>query len=125
MVRSRVGRGEKPDKDEKPDYQVYYFTCRLQEEREVAVYCDLHGHSRKQNVFIYGCENKTNPDWRLRERVFPVMLSRNACDKVGLRKKRLNKFPNYFEKSLYLLEKNKLFRKIILLKIKFHIILRY
>lgn len=31
---------------------------RLVAEREVVVFCDLHGHSRKQNVFIYGCENK-------------------------------------------------------------------
>lgn len=31
---------------------------RLVAEREVVVFCDLHGHSRKLNVFIYGCENK-------------------------------------------------------------------
>ncbi len=56
--------------------------CRLAEEREIVVYCDLHGHSRKQNVFIYGCENKGIPMRRLRERIFPVMLGRNAPDKV-------------------------------------------
>ena len=30
---------------------------RLQEDREVVLFCDLHGHSRKHNVFCYGCEN--------------------------------------------------------------------
>ena len=29
---------------------------QLMKEREVVVYCDFHGHSRKQNVFIYGCD---------------------------------------------------------------------
>ncbi|XP_038052141.1 uncharacterized protein LOC119724900 isoform X2 [Patiria miniata] len=56
---------------------------KLMEEREVAIYCDLHGHSRKQNVFIYGCENKDNPKRRLRERIFPVIMGRNAADKFS------------------------------------------
>ncbi|XP_064634317.1 cytosolic carboxypeptidase 2-like isoform X2 [Lineus longissimus] len=56
---------------------------RLAEEREIIVYCDLHGHSRKHNVFIYGCENRNNPSRRLRERIFPVMLGRNASDKFS------------------------------------------
>ena len=56
--------------------------CRLLEERDIALYCDLHGHSRKQNVFIYGCENRYDPLKRLRERVFPVMISKNAPSKV-------------------------------------------
>ena len=60
------------------------------EEREVVVYCDLHGHSRKNNVFIYGCENRGNPQRRLRERIFPAMLSKNAPDKVLF----LNKYVN-------------------------------
>ena len=58
------------------------FNCRTLQEREIIVYCDLHGHSRKQNVFIYGCENRHHPDKRLRERIFPAMLNRNAPDKV-------------------------------------------
>lgn len=28
----------------------------LQEEREVVLFCDLHGHSRKKGIFMYGCE---------------------------------------------------------------------
>ena len=58
--------------------------CRLTEEREVVVYVDLHGHSRKQNVFIYGCENRGMPSRRLRERIFPVMLGKNAPTKVHI-----------------------------------------
>ena len=30
---------------------------RLMEECGIAMYCDLHGHSRKRNIFIYGCES--------------------------------------------------------------------
>lgn len=37
---------------------VMLMFVRLVAEREVVVFCDLHGHSRKLNVFIYGCENK-------------------------------------------------------------------
>ena len=33
------------------------------------------------DVFIYGCDNRHNSSRRLRERVFPVMLGRNASDK--------------------------------------------
>ncbi|PAA53921.1 hypothetical protein BOX15_Mlig004458g2 [Macrostomum lignano] len=49
----------------------------------VALYCDLHGHSRRQNVFMYGCApDKSLPvSERLSERVFPAMMSRNAPDK--------------------------------------------
>ncbi|XP_030845619.1 uncharacterized protein LOC582973 isoform X1 [Strongylocentrotus purpuratus] len=56
---------------------------KLMEEREVVVYCDLHGHSRKQNVFIYGCDNKKNPQLRLRERIFPIILYNNAGEKFN------------------------------------------
>ncbi|XP_046573765.1 cytosolic carboxypeptidase 2-like isoform X1 [Haliotis rubra] len=56
---------------------------KLLQEREIIVYCDLHGHSRKQNVFIYGCENRHNASRRLKERIFPCMLSKNAPDKFS------------------------------------------
>jgi hypothetical protein len=45
----------------------------LHEEREVLLYCDLHGHSRKQNVFMYGCNNPKLPT---QCRVFPLILSK-------------------------------------------------
>jgi hypothetical protein len=56
---------------------------KISEERNVALYCDFHGHSRKQNVFIYGCDNVQDPDTRLCSRVFPMMLSKNAPDKFN------------------------------------------
>ncbi len=30
--------------------------------RQVALFCDLHGHSRKLDVFMYGCEKKVPKD---------------------------------------------------------------
>jgi cytosolic carboxypeptidase protein 2/3 len=56
---------------------------RFAEEREVVVYCDLHGHSRKNNVFIYGCHNNRDPKRRFKERVFPSMLNKNAGSVVS------------------------------------------
>ncbi|KAK3697423.1 hypothetical protein QZH41_019236, partial [Actinostola sp. cb2023] len=61
-----------------PIWHIKTMTKKLLEERDIVLYCDFHGHSRKQNVFIYGCENKNNPLKRLRERIFPMMMSKNA-----------------------------------------------
>lgn len=57
---------------------------RLMEECGIALYCDLHAHSRKHNIFIYGCENKRGCSAKLSEQVFPLMLHKNAADKVTL-----------------------------------------
>ncbi|XP_076642435.1 uncharacterized protein LOC143353191 [Halictus rubicundus] len=57
---------------------------RLLEECGVAIYCDLHAHSRKHNVFAYGCEGKrAGSQTRLSEQVFPLMLHKNAADKFS------------------------------------------
>ncbi|CAH1124535.1 unnamed protein product [Ceutorhynchus assimilis] len=56
---------------------------RLLEECGVALYCDLHAHSRKHNIFIYGCENRRGADRRLQEQVFPLMLHKNTADKFS------------------------------------------
>lgn len=53
-------------------------------ETELVLYCDFHGHSRKQNVFVYGCENKHLPNERLKERIFPAMLAKNDPTKVRI-----------------------------------------
>jgi hypothetical protein len=37
------------------------------------MYCDLHGHSRKPNVFMYGCSNPKAPE---ECRIFPLLLSK-------------------------------------------------
>ena len=52
---------------------------RLARDRPVVVYIDLHGHSRKQNVFVYGCDNREMPQRLLHERIFPMMMHLNVC----------------------------------------------
>lgn len=37
------------------------------------MFCDLHGHSRKPNVFMYGCNNPKSPE---ESRIFPLLLSK-------------------------------------------------
>ncbi|NXT16321.1 CBPC2 carboxypeptidase, partial [Prunella fulvescens] len=57
---------------------------RVLAEREVVLYCDFHGHSRKNNVFVYGCDaSGDDAGLRLRQRVFPLMLSKNAPNKFS------------------------------------------
>ena len=49
---------------------------RLQSRQNVAVYVDLHGHSRKHHVFMYGCaERKYSPTGCLLQQVFPLLIS--------------------------------------------------
>ena len=48
----------------------------FKKEREVVLYCDLHGHSRKKNVFMYG---NNNPELPHQTRVFPYLMSK-ICD---------------------------------------------
>ncbi|XP_072941483.1 cytosolic carboxypeptidase 2 isoform X2 [Epargyreus clarus] len=66
-----------------PVWHTKVMIRRLQEECGVAMYVDLHAHSRKHNVFIYGCESRRNSDKRLQEQVFPLMLHKNAADKFS------------------------------------------
>ena len=39
--------------------------------KNVAMFCDFHGHSRRKNIFMFGCDNETGTP----ERVFPKMLA--------------------------------------------------
>ena len=50
---------------------------RLKEDRTVALFTDIHGHSRSSNLFIYGCDDLSpdNPN-RILSRVFPHMISK-------------------------------------------------
>ena len=63
--------------------------AKLVKERQVVIYCDLHGHSRRHNVFIYGCQGNPKGEkgkvnfWTALERIFPRMLSLNASDKFS------------------------------------------
>ena len=45
-------------------------------ERELMLYCDLHGHSRRKNIFMYGNTLKDTPH---ATRVFPYIMSK-LCD---------------------------------------------
>nr|KAF6468867.1 ATP/GTP binding protein like 3 [Molossus molossus] len=57
---------------------------RLMEKREVILYCDLHGHSRKENIFMYGCGGSDKcKALYLQQRIFPLMLSKNCPDKFS------------------------------------------
>lgn len=41
---------------------------------QVLLYVDLHGHSKKSNIFMYGVENPTDEGLYMRERVIPSLL---------------------------------------------------
>uniref|UniRef100_A0A672YQP2 Cytosolic carboxypeptidase 2 n=1 Tax=Sphaeramia orbicularis TaxID=375764 RepID=A0A672YQP2_9TELE len=58
---------------------------RLMTTTDVVLYCDFHGHNRKNNVFMYGCKNHGEPALRLRERIFPLMFSKNANNKFSFK----------------------------------------
>ncbi|CAL8374227.1 unnamed protein product [Arctogadus glacialis] len=58
---------------------------RLTAQTDVVLYCDFHGHSRKNNVFMYGCNDRDDPSLQLNERVFPLMMSKNAKDMFSFR----------------------------------------
>lgn len=47
--------------------------------REVLMYIDLHGHSRKYNVFMYGCDDKKRPKPQVRS--FPRFFSMHHVGK--------------------------------------------
>ena len=50
---------------------------KFQEDRDIFLVCDLHGHSRKKNIFMYGNSGRVND--RLKERIFPTLMDKN-CD---------------------------------------------
>lgn len=41
---------------------------------QVLLFVDLHGHSKKSNIFMYGVENPTDEALYMRERVIPSLL---------------------------------------------------
>lgn len=47
-------------------------------EREVLMFMDMHGHSRKHNIFCYGCDDKKKP--RPDVRIYPKLLSWNRYE---------------------------------------------
>ncbi len=53
---------------------------RFQNERKILLYLDFHGHSRKKNSFVYGCNHKgTDFDNRRKNgliSVYPLLLAK-------------------------------------------------
>jgi len=55
---------------------IYYTKQLMQQfsrERELTVFCDFHGHSRRKNIFMYGCNNSQAPE---ETRLFPYLMSK-------------------------------------------------
>jgi hypothetical protein len=48
---------------------------KTQASRNIFMFVDIHGHSRKKNIFMYGCHNK-NTDKRNTEKLFPLVYSK-------------------------------------------------
>lgn len=55
-------------------------------ERDIALYCDFHGHSRRKNIFMYGNNYSDKPDTT---RVFPYILSK-LCDYFSFEQSRFS-----------------------------------
>ena len=55
----------------------------LADDVRITLYCDLHAHSRKYNVFMYGCENRKRSQKYLMEQLFPLMLHKNAKNRFN------------------------------------------
>ena len=67
-------RWTKPSKDLFPE--VYYIKNQvldISKNRPVKMIIDLHGHSQKKKVFMYGCNDKFHPH---KCRLFPYVLSK-------------------------------------------------
>ena len=52
------------------------FIKNFSKEREIALFCDLHGHSRRKNIFMYGNNFPEGPGVT---RVYPYIMSK-LCD---------------------------------------------
>lgn len=53
--------------------------------RPVSLYCDIHGHSRKKNIFLYGCKpfEPTSRTEAARLRLFPHLLAKTSSSQRG------------------------------------------
>ena len=45
-----------------------------QQERDVLLFCDFHGHSRAKNIFMFGCHNNYDENHVMKERIFPLLF---------------------------------------------------
>jgi murein tripeptide amidase MpaA len=66
-------RWKAPSKVIHPEiYNTKQMISQFGKEREIAVFCDFHGHSRKKNIFMYGCDMPDQPEI---VRLFPFILA--------------------------------------------------
>jgi hypothetical protein len=56
-------------------YHTKKLIKKLAAERPMAMYCDLHGHSRRKNIFMYGNSQEDTPN---KAKVFPFLMSKLA-----------------------------------------------
>jgi murein tripeptide amidase MpaA len=71
---NRKWRNCKPN--QQPEvYLMREFLRTLKEEKKVRMYIDMHGHSRKKNVFFYGCCEKGDTV-NVKPRAFPYLMSK-------------------------------------------------
>ncbi|KAH9145714.1 hypothetical protein AeRB84_010368 [Aphanomyces euteiches] len=67
-------------------YAAKRMIAAMRNSRRVILFCDIHGHSRKKNMFLYGC--KPFSTWSqfeaARVRLFPYLLSKiSSADQGG------------------------------------------
>jgi cytosolic carboxypeptidase protein 2/3 len=75
-------RWDKPSKTMHPT--IYYTKKMLEivhEENEVILYCDMHGHSIKKDVFMYGCRSLGNDLSDKKSNVFLRLIPYLLCQK--------------------------------------------
>ena len=58
-----------------PVWHTRLMVQRITRDRSIDLYIDLHGHSRKHNVFMYGCQSSLRAG---DAQIFPYMMGLNA-----------------------------------------------
>lgn len=93
-------RWKTPSKTMHPTiYAMKRMILNLASKTDIELICDFHGHSRKQNVFIYGCNkpkepqacklfpyilSKVNPNFSFRDSRFGMQKSKEATLRISL-----------------------------------------
>eukprot|EP00347_Sterkiella_histriomuscorum_P012087 403369941 len=62
---------------------IFHFKSHMEvvaKDREILLYCDMHGHSKKKNSFIYACNAAANGGFQswTKVRLFPRLLAKNS-----------------------------------------------
>ncbi|KAL9653635.1 hypothetical protein ABK040_009112 [Willaertia magna] len=55
-------------------YHAKRMILQFAREHEVVLFCDFHGHSRRKNMFMYGCTDGLIGEEKLTPKVFPRLL---------------------------------------------------